>query len=122
VSTLAGRRAELIAALVAGEVDVAPTPGRATPPCVLVYGNGIADMTGIGRSQVPVGFRLVLVSGSVDQEASAELLDALTLVVLGILRALPWPIGPLERDTIRKLGLGEYLTRDITATAMVDIS
>lgn len=123
MSSLVERRGELVEALVAGDVDVAPTPGRAASPCVLVYGNGIDDLRGVGRGQLPAGFRLVLVAGRADQEASADLLDALTLVVLGILRELAgWRLGQIRPDTIRPIGAGDYLTRDVTCAVMVDIT
>lgn len=123
MTTLAEARADLAGALVNGAVDVAPTPGRVASPCVLVFGNGIADLRGVGRGQLPAGFRLVLVAGRADQEATAAMLDALTLVVLGILRELEgWRLGEIRPDTIRTFGAGDYLTRDLTTAVMVDIT
>lgn len=123
MTTWAARRDELAAALAADSVKVAATIGRATPPCVLIYGDGIEDLRGIGRGQVPAGLRMVLVAGKADQEATADQLDALTITVLGVLRKLVgWRLGVIRADTIRTFTTGDYLTRDVTAAVMVDIT
>lgn len=123
MTTWAERRVELAEALTDAEVAVAPTSGRIGTPCVLIYGDGIDDLRGVGRGQLPAGLRMVLVAGRADQEATADQLDALTVTVLGVLRALEgWRLGTVRPDTIRKLGANEYLTRDVTAAVMVDIT
>jgi hypothetical protein len=121
VTSIADRRTELTAALVAGGVRTTSAPGEVQPPCAVLISAG-SDMDGIGRGQVPFGFRIVLAAGAPTVEASADALDALTGTTLTVLRGLDgWRIQSIAAASIRDIAGALLLSSDVTAEAMIDL-
>lgn len=121
MATLASRRAELVAALVAAGVRSGDDPGAIAAPCALVFGAG-SDMTGIGRGQVAVEFRVTMLGGLSDAHAAGAELATLEGTVLTVARALAgWQVGPLSGDQIRTVAGGDYLSADLALTTTVDL-
>jgi hypothetical protein len=122
MSTFATRRADLTTAMAAGSVKVSPAPGSIAPPVVLIFGDGIPDLRGIGRGQVPARFRLILLAGKPDAAASAKALDALLLAVLSVLRALAgWTIVEVRGVRTRSDAGSLYLSSDVIVESMIEI-
>jgi hypothetical protein len=120
MTTMAEARAEFAAALTS--LDVHDAPGDFDPPYVFIRGDGIADPGHVVRGTVLASFSAVCVAGAWDDGASAAMLDTLKLTVLTALRGLAgWQLGPVSRDTVRRLGASDYLTADVSANRHVDI-
>lgn len=121
MATIAARRAELVAALVAATVRASDDPGAVEPPVTYIYGDG-SDLVGVGRGQVRYGFRLVLVAGLREAPYASSTLGTLAELVITTLRALAgWQLGPLSADVVRTIAGGEYLTADLSVSTMVDL-
>ena len=121
MSTIATRRTELAAALVAGGVSTSNAPGRVSPPVAVLVAAG-SDLEGIGRGQVPFGYRIVLVAGAADADASALRLDELVTDTIAVLRSLDgWRIDNLGSASVRDVAGALYLSADVTAYAMIDL-
>lgn len=121
MTTLAGARAELIAALEADGIRATDTPGGRDLPYVLVAGDGI-ELTHLVRGQGTATFRATCIAGAWDDSAAALALDELKLDVLGVLRALPgWRVNSVGRDGIRTYAGAELLTADCSASRMIDL-
>ncbi len=121
MSTIAQQRAVLAAALVAGGVPTTNAPGRVSPPVAVLVAAG-SDLEGIGRGQVAYGFRVVLVSGAADADASAGRLDELVTDTITVLRNLNgWRITTVGAASVRDVAGSLYLSADVTALAMIDL-
>jgi len=122
MTSLAGARAEYVAALRLAGVEVHDAPGG-DPPYVFVRGDGIADPGHVVRGTVLATFSGVCVAGAWDDGASAAMLDELKGDVLAVARAMPgWQLGDVSRDSVRRLGASDYLTADVSANRHVDIT
>lgn len=121
MTTLAGARAALIAAVDAVDLAATETPGTRVPPYVAVLGDGLA-LDRIVTGRVVGRFRLALVAGAADQSGAAAELDSMKLTILVALRALAgWQLGEVRPDGIRTYGGAEYLTCDVTASTLIDL-
>jgi hypothetical protein len=121
MTTIADRRTELAAALVAGGVSVTNAPGRVSPPVAVLIAAG-SDLEGVGRGQVAYGFRVVLVAGAADADASALRLDELVGDAIAVLRNLDgWRLTTVGATSTRDIAGALYLTADVTASAMIDL-
>jgi hypothetical protein len=104
-----------------GGVVISDAPGRIAPPVGYIYGDGI-DPRGIGRGQVAASFRVTLVVGRADAPAASAALGALTILALTALRNINgWQVGEVRPDAIRSIAGADYLTADVTASAMIDV-
>jgi len=121
MTTIATRRAELTAALIAGGVSCTDTPGDAQPPYAILVQAG-SDLDGIGRGQVAFGWRVTLVAGDYLVATSATALDSLMSTSTTVLRLMDgWRLTSMSAASIRDLAGGLYLTADVTASAMIDL-
>lgn len=121
MTTLAGARAELIAALEAASLSATETPGSKPPPYVAVLGGGV-DFGHIVRGSVLSTWRLACVAGLADAKASVAQLDALKLSAIGMLLTLAgWQLGEVRPDGIRSYAGSDYLTADVTASRYIDL-
>lgn len=120
MTTFAGARAELIAAMAGVGHGATSAVGRINPPCIYVAGDGAAiDHVTIGKHAST--WRLVLVAGKFDADASAGELDTLKQGAIAALRALDgWRLEPLGRDGIRTFGGAELLTAELRGVRMID--
>ena len=108
-------------ALRAAGIRALDAPGG-DPPYVLVGGGGI-DPAHILRGQVTATIRCRLVAGGYTEEASQDTLDGLVQSTLGVLRNLSgWAVLPVGQDEIRRFEGGDYLTADVSAERMIDIT
>jgi hypothetical protein len=116
--TLAELRADLADALGDAGARVSSRPGAEAVPYALIYGQGVAARPGPGGSRYAT-FRIVLVAGKADQAAmTAELGELVVRVLTALWGRAGWVVGDAGPDTIRTLGGADYLTADVTATAL----
>jgi hypothetical protein len=102
---------------------VADVPGQAAPPCAVIFGEGAGDLEHIGRGQLTASFRITLLSGGWDLEASGRVLTGLVQSAIGVVLALPsWRLDAIRRDTTIDIAGGRMLGADVIASRMVDIS
>lgn len=119
MTTLAEARTELAGALEIAGLVVSPTLGRLSPPCVVIFGDGI-DPAHLARGQVKAGLRSMVVAARADSEVAIADLGEMVLAALGAIRGLAdWELGTIGVDTIRKVNQVEYLTADVTAHRFV---
>lgn len=117
MTTLAERRTELAAALVAVGIRVDDVAGAAAVPYAVIYGGGITAAESPG-GQLRATFRIMLVAGRADAAATVAELGELAMRTLTALWSLKrWQVGPVGADTVRRLP-GEYLTNDATASVL----
>lgn len=120
MTTLAGARAELLAAYATASIR-AGSASLGETPYVLVAGGGI-DAAHVMRGQALATFRSILVAGAWDDAASATTLDALKLATLDVLIGLAgWQVGSLGSDGLRSFAGGDYLSAEWSASRMIDI-
>ena len=120
MTTLAGARAELVAAYVAASIRATSTPGG-EPPYILVAGGGI-DPQHIIRGQAEASFRSILVAGGFEDAKSANELDTLKLAALDVVRDLAgWRLDTIGGDGLRSFSGGDYLSAELSASRMIDI-
>lgn len=123
MTTLAEARADITAALLAVEIDTSAAPGEVAAPAALLFGEGFADLRRARQAgQVVASFRVVLVAGAADQAGAAAMLDNMTLAALGVFGALErYAVNEVRPDTIRRIGAGDYLSRDVVLSTVVDL-
>lgn len=120
-TTLAGARAELIAAVEAASIAATDTPGDRQPPYVAVLGNGI-DLERVLAGKALASFRLACVAGKADASASVLSLDTLKLDIVSMLRGLAgWQLGEVRPDGVRIFAGGTYLSADVIAARLIDL-
>ena len=121
MTTLAGARAELVAAIDAAGMKATDVAGAKPVPYVLVAGAGI-DPSRVMVGKVAATFRAICVAGAWDQAAAVGSLDELKLGVLSVLRGLAgWQLGEVGRDGIRSFSGSDLLTADVSATRLIDL-
>lgn len=119
MSAFADARSELATALDDAGVRVDAEYGG-DPPYVVLFSDGIADMTGVQRGAVTWGFRIAMVGGGFTDPARDGELDVLRTLVLGAVRALAgWRVDRLERDVLRDVAGGRVLAADLIVSCMV---
>lgn len=118
MTTLAGARGALRAAVEAADIIAAYAPGGTDPPYVVIAGDGI-DLS--RRVRAEATFRLICIGGLADAEASALELDTLKLAIVGIIRGLnDWRMVDVSADRIRLFAGTDYLTADVRTSTLID--
>jgi len=116
MSTIAQQRAALVTA-------VGGTDGPISPPCTVVVSNG-SDLASLGGESTEWGFRVVCYAGLYSDSAAMEdILAALVIAKLAILRALAGcRIISVSPSLIRDADGAKILAADIAVSMNVTLT
>lgn len=123
MTTVAQAWDELIESLEGAGLNPTGDPNGKALPCAIVISDGVEidERWPIGRRQAPAIFRVLLVAGAWDQEASARALAASVQAFLTMAATLVgWGVGPVQPAIAYALDGGTAIGSPVTLSRMVD--
>lgn len=122
MTTILQARDELAAALVAGSVAIADSPGGKAPPYGVIFGEGLAGDANVMRGQARASFRVTLISGGWETAVAGRTLTGMVQSTIGVIKALDgWQLVDVRRDNVIAISAGQMLGCDVIASRLVDI-
>lgn len=121
MTTIAGARTALSAAIVAAGGVVADNPGGTAPPCYYIFGGGASDFRRAAAGKAEFTFRVVChPPSSNEMVASSELAGMIQTLITALKSLAGWQLGEVSADVIRRVGGSDFLSADVTASTLID--